>query len=288
MNSIDSVRRLHPLLTNLGISSYPLHGEMDQRSRLRSLDNFKKAINTQKTAASSRVLLATDVAARGLDIPLVSHVVHFHLPRAADTYIHRSGRTARAGQPGLSLVLLGASEKTRWASLRKSLKREGDLQDLEVMYGIMTRLKRRLALAKELDELRHRERKERADEDWVRKIAEEADIALDDEDEDPDADHHVSKRNGGGGSGKSEKANGAAIKYLEAELREELKMDLLVRGVKRKFITQGGGLGLGNEEALQGLIDGSGHQTFLGMVKSRAEEDLGSKAAKSRREKKGK
>ncbi|GAA6004513.1 hypothetical protein JCM10207_000912, partial [Rhodosporidiobolus poonsookiae] len=101
--SIDGIRRLLPLLTLLKVNAIAIHSGMQQRQRLKALDRFK--------SSPTAVLLATDVAARGLDIPSVSHVVHFQLPRAADTYVHRSGRTARAGTEGLALQLVAPEEK---------------------------------------------------------------------------------------------------------------------------------------------------------------------------------
>lgn len=74
-------------------------------------------------SSKNGVLIATDVAARGLDIPLVEHVVHFNLPRTADAYIHRSGRTARAQKPGFALLLCSAEEKATQRALMKSLGR---------------------------------------------------------------------------------------------------------------------------------------------------------------------
>lgn len=277
LNSIDSVRRLQPLLTNLGVQSFPLHGDMDQRSRLRSLDGFKRSLSGKNkvTASQSTVLLATDVAARGLDIPLVPYVVHFHLPRAADTYIHRSGRTARAGQSGLSLILLSPGEKSRWNSLRRGLGRtdDGDLKDLPIMMGVMGRLKTRLRLAKELDEARHRQSKSKADDDWMRKMADEAEIALDDDDGvDADADYSAPSKGGKGG-----KANeSSALRGLEKQLAHELSQDLIVRGVKRKFLTQGAGSSE-TADLLKELVSGTGHESFVGLSKTTAEGDLGGK-----------
>lgn len=69
------------------------------------------------------MLIATDVAARGLDIPNVDHVVHFNLPRTADAYIHRSGRTARAQNPGFALQIVCAEERNMQKSLMRSLGR---------------------------------------------------------------------------------------------------------------------------------------------------------------------
>lgn len=277
-NSIDSVRRLQPLLSNLQIQAFSLHGEMDQKARLKALDGFKKSLAKTEQTGTATVLLATDVAARGLDIPSVQHVVHFHLPRSTDTYIHRSGRTARAGRSGLSLILLSPNEKTLWASLRKNLSREGgDLSDLDVVHSIMGRLKKRISLAQEIDGMRHRERKEVADDNWVKKMADEAEIALDEDDVDPDADHAVGTKT----HKKQQSRVAANIRALQDELREELRRTLLVRGVKRKFITQGVGLDLGEhangKDALRGLVDGTGHNTFLGLGRTTASSDLNGK-----------
>ena len=86
---------------------------MEQKQRLRSLERFKAALEKNETA----VLVASDVAARGLDIPKIDHVAHYHLPRSADVYIHRSGRTARAGREGVSVMFCSPQEASgplRW------------------------------------------------------------------------------------------------------------------------------------------------------------------------------
>jgi len=69
------------------------------------------------------VLLATDIAARGLDIPAVDHVIHFQIPRTADAYIHRSGRTARAENKGFSMLMIGPDERRIIRVLMASLSR---------------------------------------------------------------------------------------------------------------------------------------------------------------------
>jgi hypothetical protein len=71
------------------------------------------------------ILLATDIAARGLDIPLVSHVVHYQIPRTVDTYIHRNGRTARAQRSGFSLLVCAPDERRVVRALFGSLGRRG-------------------------------------------------------------------------------------------------------------------------------------------------------------------
>ena len=71
------------------------------------------------------ILLATDIAARGLDIPLVDHVVHYQIPRTVDTYIHRNGRTARAQRSGFSLLVCAPDERRIVRALFGSLGRRG-------------------------------------------------------------------------------------------------------------------------------------------------------------------
>ena len=102
VNSIDAIRRLVPILTLLQVKAIGLHAEMQQKQRLSHLEKFKSTPNS--------VLIASDVAARGLDIPNVNQVIHYQVPRAADIYIHRSGRTARAESEGASIILCGAEE----------------------------------------------------------------------------------------------------------------------------------------------------------------------------------
>lgn len=118
LSSIDGIRRLHPLISVLNLGEVGLlHSGMQQKARLKALDRF-----TNSTSSTS-VLLCTDVAARGLDIASVHHVVHYQLPRTADTYVHRSGRTARAGREGVSLQLVSPEEKSLQRELFKSLGR---------------------------------------------------------------------------------------------------------------------------------------------------------------------
>lgn len=72
---------------------------------------------------TNSVLLATDIAARGLDIPAVDHVIHFQIPRSADTYIHRNGRTARAMRKGFSMLMCAPDERKLVRALLKSMGR---------------------------------------------------------------------------------------------------------------------------------------------------------------------
>lgn len=85
-----------------GFSASPLHGDLDQRVRMATLANFK--------SGEIKFLVASDVAARGLDIPAVSHVFNFDIPTHAEDYIHRIGRTGRAGREGHAFTIMTRSE----------------------------------------------------------------------------------------------------------------------------------------------------------------------------------
>ena len=91
-------QRISVLLRNLGFPAVPIHGEMAQSKRLGSLNRFKSQERT--------ILVATDVASRGLDIPHVDLVINFKLPTHSKEYIHRVGRTARAGRFGKSIAFV--------------------------------------------------------------------------------------------------------------------------------------------------------------------------------------
>lgn len=88
-----------------GIPAEAIHGDLDQNARERVLGRFR--------ANQLKVLVATDVAARGLDIDDISHVFNFHLPDDAEVYIHRIGRTGRAGKSGVAITLLSPRERRR-------------------------------------------------------------------------------------------------------------------------------------------------------------------------------
>lgn len=106
-----------PLFEILKQSVFPLHSGLQQRQRLKNFDKFK--------SLKSAVMIATDVAARGLDVPEVDHVIHYQVPRTADAYIHRSGRTARAQRSGLSVLFVSPEERRMANDLMKQLDKRG-------------------------------------------------------------------------------------------------------------------------------------------------------------------
>jgi superfamily II DNA/RNA helicase len=86
-----------------GLNAAPIHGDLDQRQRMQTLDGFRDG--------TIRFLVASDVAARGLDIPAVSHVFNFDVPSHAEDYVHRIGRTGRAGRKGVSVTIATPGDK---------------------------------------------------------------------------------------------------------------------------------------------------------------------------------
>ncbi|MDH3322159.1 MAG: DEAD/DEAH box helicase [Flavobacteriaceae bacterium] len=107
-----------------GISAAAIHGNKSQSARTKALDGFKKG--------EIRVLVATDIAARGLDIPLLPHVVNFELPNVPEDYVHRIGRTGRAGASGEAISLVSGEEKEYLRDIEKLL---GQRVDSEIVKG---------------------------------------------------------------------------------------------------------------------------------------------------------
>ena len=104
---------LHKSLVKHGFSAGALHGDMDQKARMETLDKFR--------AGELKLLAASDVAARGLDIPDVSHIFNFDLPWQPDDYVHRIGRTGRAGKEGVSTSLVTTDELKSLKDIEKML-----------------------------------------------------------------------------------------------------------------------------------------------------------------------
>ncbi|XP_073991023.1 ATP-dependent RNA helicase DDX24 [Rhodnius prolixus] len=172
-NSISCVRRLASLLSLLSCSPLPLHANMQQRQRLKNLDRFKKEDNS--------VLLSTDVAARGLDIPNIDHVIHYQVPRTSEGYIHRSGRTARANKTGLTILLIEPNEVKSYIKICNTLGREKDVDEFPVEQNLLLEAKSRVKIARDVDILERKLIKFNSNISWLEKSAEELDLVLDDE-----------------------------------------------------------------------------------------------------------
>jgi superfamily II DNA/RNA helicase len=101
-NRKREVATLHRSLVSHGFSAIALHGDMDQSARTAALEQFRRG--------EVKLLVASDVAARGLDIPAVSHVFNFDVPHHPDDYVHRIGRTGRAGRSGTAITIVAPAD----------------------------------------------------------------------------------------------------------------------------------------------------------------------------------
>ena len=110
-NRKREVATLHRSLVRHGFSAVALHGDMDQQARMAALEQFRKNEVT--------LLVASDVAARGLDIPDVSHVFNFDVPHHPDDYVHRIGRTGRAGRSGTAITIVAPNDQKAVVSIEK-------------------------------------------------------------------------------------------------------------------------------------------------------------------------
>jgi ATP-dependent RNA helicase DDX24/MAK5 len=186
-NSITAVRRVTPMLTNLNLKAHPLHSQMPQKARLRSIERFTGQKGSD-TKPEPTILVATDVAARGLDIPNVDMVVHYHVPRAADAYVHRSGRTARGTNEGTSILLCAPEEVVPTRRLvakvhadEKASQKKYTMRTVDVDRKLVTRLKPRVTLAKKIADAYLAKEKATKEEDWAKNAAEELGVEYDEE-----------------------------------------------------------------------------------------------------------
>lgn len=111
MKTKFSTERMADKLSKAGHSAEAIHGDLRQTKRERVIANFRKE--------KYRILVATDVAARGLDIPHIEHVINYDLPQCAEDYIHRIGRTARAGAKGAAMCFVTSSDGHKWHAINR-------------------------------------------------------------------------------------------------------------------------------------------------------------------------
>jgi len=120
--------RVSEQLAKAGIGSAAIHGNKSQNARQKALEDFRSGV--------SRILVATDIAARGIDVDDITHVVNYEMPVEAESYVHRIGRTARAGRAGVAYSFCDPSERDELKAIerltRKSIPVAAPIQGLEV------------------------------------------------------------------------------------------------------------------------------------------------------------
>lgn len=256
LSSIDGIRRLMPLMELLQLNAFPLHSQLEQRQRLKNLDRFKSTPHS--------ILLATDIAARGLDIPAVDHVVHYQIPRSADVYVHRNGRTARAMRSGFSLLMCAPDERRIVRALLGSLGRqEEEIAEMSVELYLLDKLKTRIQLARQIDSAQHKVKKENYEKNWLKEAAEAMELELDSDmglsSDDDDAKAPSKHRR---------KASNVKTAALKAELKELLAQPLIARGVSTRYITSG------SRPIVDDVMTGDHHEKMLGLKKTQAGQDV--------------
>ncbi|KAG1053060.1 hypothetical protein G6F43_004834 [Rhizopus delemar] len=252
VNSIDAIRRLVPVFKLLNVEVLGLHAQMQQKQRLKNLDRFK--------ANDKAVLVASDVAARGLDIPSVEHVIHYQLPRSGEIYVHRSGRTARANRDGISLLLCGPEETKIYQKLCQTLRKNEEYPLFPVDLNILRSMKERVELAREIDTIHHRESKQTHEENWMRNLAKEMDVDFD-EDMMQGKGHQKSEK-----ELQKERARAAGLKN---KLNQLLQKSILPAGVSRKFLA--GGL---VSDLIERLMENKDKTLLPASTNTKAVEDL--------------
>lgn len=253
LSSIDSIRRLMPLTVLLDLKAFPLHSQLEQRQRLKNLDRFRNIQNS--------ILLATDIAARGLDIPAIDHVIHYQIPRSADAYVHRNGRTARAESKGFSMLMCAPEERRVVRDLLKNLNRhEGEIPSLPIDLSILDKLKYRVQIARRIEIAHHKIKKAKHEKTWMKATAAAMEIEIDSD--------YVSEENEGKPSNREHKIKQAKNAALKAELKSLLWKPLVSQGISKKYITSGG------QHIVDDFLAGKFHQSLVGVTKEEAGENL--------------
>jgi ATP-dependent RNA helicase RhlE len=106
--------KVSDLLAKAGHAADAIHGNKSQNARQRALEKFR--------SGRARILVATDIAARGIDVDQITHVINFELPDVAESYVHRIGRTARAGSGGIAIAFCDASERGSLRAIERLVK----------------------------------------------------------------------------------------------------------------------------------------------------------------------
>jgi superfamily II DNA/RNA helicase len=120
--------RLYGKLVAAEYKVFVLHGDKDQKDRKLAIDRMKQG--------GAKILVATDVAARGLDVDGLDLVINFDMPRSGDDYVHRIGRTGRAGNEGLAISLICHSDWSLMSSIERYLKQRFERRNIKDVKGI--------------------------------------------------------------------------------------------------------------------------------------------------------
>ncbi|CCJ29627.1 unnamed protein product [Pneumocystis jirovecii] len=235
MNSIEHVHRIVPILNELNLKPLSLHSQLRQKQRLKVIEKFNNEIS---------ILITSDIAARGIDISEIDHVIHYHLPRSVDLYIHRSGRTARAENSGVAVLLCTPTETIKFRKMLFSLEKSIDeILFFPIDYSLLKKLKPRIYLGKKITDAMHYLNKQ--NNNWLKEAAEDLGIDLNEL------------------NSKKQDISKKEIQILRLQLKELLSQTLY-SGFSQKYLTNG------PNNIAQNTIEGKTHPTFLDTIKLNA------------------
>ncbi|QCE02784.1 ATP-dependent RNA helicase DDX24/MA [Vigna unguiculata] len=230
--SIAALRHISSILRILGINVWTLHAQMQQRARLKAMDRFRENENG--------ILVATDVAARGLDIPGVRTVVHYQLPHSAEVYVHRSGRTARASAEGCSIALISPRDTSKFASLCKSFSKD-NFQRFPLENSYMPEVLKRLSLARQIDKITRKDSQVKAEKSWFDRNASAVELVTENYDSE---EEQVNKH-------KQMKASSRQLKKLQEELNMLISRPLQSKSFSHRYLAGSGVTPLMQEQLQQ-------------------------------------
>ncbi|CAL2258789.1 unnamed protein product [Prunus armeniaca] len=219
--SVAALRHISSLLRILGTNVWTLHAQMQQRARLKAIDRFR--------GDEHGLLVATDVAARGLDIPGVRTVVHYQLPHSAEVYVHRSGRTARASADGCSIALIAPNETSKFVSLCKSFSKES-FQRFPMDNAYLPEVIKRLSLARQIDKILRKDSQEKSKKRWFERNAELIELVVDNDDSEEERVKNHKKR----------KASSMNLHKLQQELKMLLSRPLQPKSFSHRYLAGAG------------------------------------------------
>lgn len=232
-NSIGDVHRLVRLLNALDIPALGLHSNKQQKARLTTIERFK--------AEPNRILVATDIAARGLDIASVDTVIHFHLPTTTDLYIHRSGRTARGHKSGLSIAICSSTEIPKLKKMQRALG-ISNLPEFPIDTANVGAVKPRVNLARSICKLETElaNTSGRSD-NWLAEAAADLGADLSDAGEEDQAAQKTKVQ----------------LQKLKLRIKDEMKTPI-TSGISTRYLTKNG------SQVVDRLISSQSHKHFLG------------------------
>lgn len=174
-NSISHTKKLHSIFSYFNeFKTTCLHSKMQQSHRIKNLERFQNG--------NVNILFCTDVGARGLDISQVDIVLHYHIPKTTEVFIHRSGRTARAKKEGKVVSLISEKEINLYKKIMFDLNyKEFTMKSMN--YNQLEKYKSMFEYAKNIERDTHQMLKKTREKQWFEKTADQCDVIYDDEDE---------------------------------------------------------------------------------------------------------